>query len=326
MTVNDEALQLLGRLLGEQKTIPAPTNDDSGTDNFRMFSYKVLPCAKRFGHDWTDCAYCHPGEKAQRRDPKKYSYIGVACPDMKKTGDCPRSDQCPYAHNVFEYWLHPTRYRSQLCSYGQNCKRQVCFFAHTLTELRPSSLPALADRLAQMQDLSGDLQSDLLEAPSANPFAYNNSTLSGDNTSPRSRASVTGQDAATLQEQLRQMSASAWGDQRSSTNTNLLMTSISRSDGWRPAPNSATAVAAAVPTAAPGAPPVCISSAHREGGSGTKVCSGAAATNNPALLEALVAVLSQMAGGVNAPVPAPRLAHRPPPLPSTGTRRKYPPD
>ncbi len=24
-------------------------------------------------------------------------------------GTCVRGDNCPYAHNVFEYWLHPTR-------------------------------------------------------------------------------------------------------------------------------------------------------------------------------------------------------------------------
>ena len=26
-----------------------------------------------------------------------------------QTGMCARTDKCPYAHNVFEYWLHPTR-------------------------------------------------------------------------------------------------------------------------------------------------------------------------------------------------------------------------
>lgn len=53
-----------------------------------------------------------------------------------------RGDQCPYAHNVFEYWLHPTRYRTQLCNDGVGCSRRVCFFAHTLQELRvPSSKP-----------------------------------------------------------------------------------------------------------------------------------------------------------------------------------------
>jgi len=40
---------------------------------------------------------------------------------------CPRGDSCQYCHSVFEYWLHPSRYRTQLCqvrasdcSWGEN--------------------------------------------------------------------------------------------------------------------------------------------------------------------------------------------------------------
>ncbi|DBA82910.1 TPA: hypothetical protein ACH3X1_006700 [Trebouxia sp. C0004] len=51
-------------------------------------------------------------------------------------GTCVRGDNCPYAHNVFEYWLHPTRYRTQLCNDGTKCRRHICFFAHSLEELR----------------------------------------------------------------------------------------------------------------------------------------------------------------------------------------------
>lgn len=36
-----------------------------------------------------------------------------------------RGDGCPYAHNVFEYWLHPTRYRTQLCNDMEKCNRKV---------------------------------------------------------------------------------------------------------------------------------------------------------------------------------------------------------
>eukprot|EP00208_Stichococcus_sp_RCC1054_P005147 CAMPEP_0206137268 /NCGR_PEP_ID=MMETSP1473-20131121/2422_1 /ASSEMBLY_ACC=CAM_ASM_001109 /TAXON_ID=1461547 /ORGANISM="Stichococcus sp, Strain RCC1054" /LENGTH=704 /DNA_ID=CAMNT_0053530267 /DNA_START=127 /DNA_END=2241 /DNA_ORIENTATION=- len=112
------------------------------TDNFRINFMKVLPCSKRYCHDWTVCPFAHPGEKARRRDPRVTSYTGIACPDMKKDGVCVRGELCPYAHNVFEYWLHPTRYRTQLCNDGTNCKRRVCFFAHTLPELRvPDSKP-----------------------------------------------------------------------------------------------------------------------------------------------------------------------------------------
>ena len=28
---------------------------------------------------------------------------------LAQVGSCIRGDKCPYAHNVFEYWLHPTR-------------------------------------------------------------------------------------------------------------------------------------------------------------------------------------------------------------------------
>ena len=127
---------------------------------------QVLPCSKRFCHDWTVCPYAHPGEKAKRRDPRVHSYTGIACPNMKKVSltftlqssacmyacmsskppytswhcrtsvltiqprsvqdqACVRGDNCPYAHNVFEYWLHPTRYRTQLCNDMEKCNRKV---------------------------------------------------------------------------------------------------------------------------------------------------------------------------------------------------------
>ena len=28
---------------------------------------------------------------------------------LLQEGSCIRGESCPYAHNVFEYWLHPTR-------------------------------------------------------------------------------------------------------------------------------------------------------------------------------------------------------------------------
>ncbi|GAB4814485.1 hypothetical protein N2152v2_001531 [Parachlorella kessleri] len=106
------------------------------SDSFRMNCMKVLQCSKRYVHDWTECPFAHPQEKARRRDPRVHTYTGIACPSMKKEGTCAFGDHCPYAHNVFEYWLHPTRYRTQLCNDGSNCKRKICFFAHSLDELR----------------------------------------------------------------------------------------------------------------------------------------------------------------------------------------------
>ncbi|KAL4452683.1 hypothetical protein ABPG75_008345 [Micractinium tetrahymenae] len=115
------------------------------TAAFRMYCMKVLPCPQHFSHDWTECPFAHPGERATRRAPHKYGYTGVACPSMKRDGSCAIGSHCPYSHNVFEYWLHPTRYRTQLCSDGTKCPRKICFFAHSLEELRtPENKPWVA--------------------------------------------------------------------------------------------------------------------------------------------------------------------------------------
>ncbi|KAG9456533.1 hypothetical protein H6P81_001041 [Aristolochia fimbriata] len=109
--------------------------DAYSCDEFRMYEFKVRRCARGRSHDWTECPYAHPGEKARRRDPRKYHYSGTACPDFRK-GNCKRGDACEYAHGVFECWLHPARYRTQPCKDGTNCRRRVCFFAHTAEQLR----------------------------------------------------------------------------------------------------------------------------------------------------------------------------------------------
>lgn len=115
--------------------VVAPCQPDSYSP-FAFDAVQVVPCSKRFVHDWTECPFAHPQEKARRRDPASFNYTGIACPSMKKEGTCAFGDHCPYAHNVFEYWLHPTRYRTQLCNDGMSCQRKICFFAHSLDELR----------------------------------------------------------------------------------------------------------------------------------------------------------------------------------------------
>ncbi|KDD74655.1 hypothetical protein H632_c1155p0, partial [Helicosporidium sp. ATCC 50920] len=106
------------------------------TDKFRMFQFKIETCPRlEEMHSWTLCPYMHPGEKARRRDPRLYRYQGVPCPDYRK-GLCKRGDLCPFSHGVFESWLHPSKYRTQLCQEGQACRRTICFFAHSVPELR----------------------------------------------------------------------------------------------------------------------------------------------------------------------------------------------
>uniref|UniRef100_A0A7N0ZRX5 C3H1-type domain-containing protein n=1 Tax=Kalanchoe fedtschenkoi TaxID=63787 RepID=A0A7N0ZRX5_KALFE len=108
-------------------------------DNFRMYDFKVRRCARGRSHDWTECPFAHPGEKARRRDPRRYGYSGTACPEFRK-GSCRRGDTCEFAHGVFECWLHPDRYRTQACKDGQGCRRRICFFAHSPEQLRVMSL------------------------------------------------------------------------------------------------------------------------------------------------------------------------------------------
>ncbi|KAJ8528542.1 hypothetical protein K7X08_022234 [Anisodus acutangulus] len=117
-------------------SLPDIKNSIYSTDEFRMFSFKIRPCSRAYSHDWTECPFVHPGENARRRDPRKYHYSCVPCPEFRK-GSCQRGDMCEYAHGVFECWLHPAQYRTRLCKDGTKCNRRVCFFAHMQEELRP---------------------------------------------------------------------------------------------------------------------------------------------------------------------------------------------
>ncbi|CAH9147011.1 unnamed protein product [Cuscuta epithymum] len=123
-----------------QKFLPYNNSDNDdddpySSDSFRMFEFKVRRCTRSRSHDWTDCPFAHPGEKARRRDPRKYQYTGTVCSEFRK-GNCLRGDGCEFSHGVFECWLHPNRYRTEACKDGKNCKRKVCFFAHTPRQLR----------------------------------------------------------------------------------------------------------------------------------------------------------------------------------------------
>lgn len=156
-------------------SLPDIKNSIYATDEFRMFSFKVRPCSRAYSHDWTECPFVHPGENARRRDPRKYHYSCVPCPDFRK-GACRRGDMCEYAHGVFECWLHPAQYRTRLCKDGTSCARRVCFFAHTAEELRPlyvstgSAVPSprSAASAAGVMDMAAAL-SLLPGSPSSHP-------------------------------------------------------------------------------------------------------------------------------------------------------------
>nr|XP_043638699.1 zinc finger CCCH domain-containing protein 2-like [Erigeron canadensis] len=109
--------------------------DPYAADHFRIYEFKVRKCTRSRSHDWTDCPFAHPGEKARRRCPRRYNYLGTVCADFRR-GSCSRGDLCEFAHGVFECWLHPSRYRTEACKDGKNCQRKICFFAHTQRQLR----------------------------------------------------------------------------------------------------------------------------------------------------------------------------------------------
>ncbi|GAB4816882.1 hypothetical protein N2152v2_003928 [Parachlorella kessleri] len=103
-------------------------------------------------------------KKAGRRCPRTHKYTAIACPNMKAEGRCQLGDKCPFAHNDFEYWLHPERYHTCLCKKGEACNRKICFFAHKQSELRtptqrprvpPGSVSAAAMSLRQQAAAAG---------------------------------------------------------------------------------------------------------------------------------------------------------------------------
>ncbi|XP_047178267.1 zinc finger CCCH domain-containing protein 23-like [Vigna umbellata] len=144
----------------------APDTASFSTDHFRMFHFKVLTCPRGRAHDWTECPYAHPAEKARRRDPRKFLYSATACPDYRK-GNCKRGDTCQFAHGVFECWLHPSRYRTHLCKDGTNCRRRVCFFAHTNDQLR------LAPDSSSLSSPTSVITSSFFDSPPSSPYVHN---------------------------------------------------------------------------------------------------------------------------------------------------------
>lgn len=140
--------------------------DECQSDEFKMYRFKVEMCNKKFVHDWRTCPFSHPTENARRRDPRIYTYAPVPCPSYKK-GICLRGDACPYSHGVYEAWLHPAKYRTQLCKEGHLCRRPVCFFAHSLEDLR------------QPTPLSFDDDSSCADVSDSKTDVFNNMSESG---------------------------------------------------------------------------------------------------------------------------------------------------
>ncbi|PIA42874.1 hypothetical protein AQUCO_02000374v1 [Aquilegia coerulea] len=156
---------------------------DFKCDDFYMYEFKVRRCGLNRSHDWTECPFAHPGEKAQRRDPKKFYYSGDPCPDFRG-GICKKGNACEYAHGVFECWLHPARYRTQWCKDGTSCCRSVCFFAHTYQQLRlTAASPSICKDLLSQHSSKSPKGCSLL-------FSTTSSTLTSPALSSSSNASL----------------------------------------------------------------------------------------------------------------------------------------
>lgn len=211
---NDAALKALMRYLpsnsndvvfesDNERDVDLPVGAYS-SDNFRMYDFKVRRCARGRSHDWTECPYAHPGEKARRRDPRKFHYSGTACPEFRK-GSCRKGDACEYAHGVFECWLHPARYRTQPCKDGLSCRRRVCFFAHAPEQLRVLSPRAESPHWYNSYDGSCESGSPPTESPPLSPSVNSLSRSHGSN-------SVNGLVASMRQIQLNKVNSmpSSW--------------------------------------------------------------------------------------------------------------------
>eukprot|EP00775_Hariotina_reticulata_P010632 gene10632-10790_t len=108
--------QSLGGRPWHAMQVDSQGGDDSVANEFFMYVFKASGGALGAGaHDWSSCPYAHPKEKARRRDPRVYQYASTPCPESLKGINCGRGLACPYAHSVYEYWLHPARFRTQMC-------------------------------------------------------------------------------------------------------------------------------------------------------------------------------------------------------------------
>lgn len=118
-------------------TVPTPGLDITKTPEYHMFCFKILSCPLKTSHDWSSCPWAHPKEQARRRDPRRFYYTPMMCPYAKMGAfACPKGDACDMAHQVYEFWLHPLKFRSEMCRKGPLCDRRLCFFAHRPEELR----------------------------------------------------------------------------------------------------------------------------------------------------------------------------------------------
>ena len=117
----------------EKKSKPKEKSDFIPTE-FNPATYKMYRCplGSICKLDNKLCLNYH-SEKDRRRDPELYK--AELCPNLfeknkrKKNGKCDLGDECDKAHNLFEYFYHPKKFRTKICP-NENLKQgeeKYCF-------------------------------------------------------------------------------------------------------------------------------------------------------------------------------------------------------
>jgi len=97
--------------------------------NWFVFEYKVNKCPR--GNKCRDRILCggYHREKERRRDPRKFKYDTMPCPEVKPGAHhhwmlphyCSNGDACNHTHTLLETMHHPLLYKSTLCvNYMEN--------------------------------------------------------------------------------------------------------------------------------------------------------------------------------------------------------------
>ena len=138
---SDEMLNLQNVLSSSKEDIKI-TPKDSGNfipSEFNPSTYKIYKCplGPICKLDKKLCLNYHgPGDK--RRNPN--SYKAKLCPNLyehnkkKKDGKCDLGDDCDCAHNLYEYYYHPKKFRTVKCPQEKKSKycreRLICPYLH----------------------------------------------------------------------------------------------------------------------------------------------------------------------------------------------------
>ena len=112
-----------------------PDTETRLSDDFLHVRVQGSACSRTRAHDWTECPFTHPGEKARRGTRGGSTTAARRAPSFGKGRAA--GGRLRVRARRLECWLHPSRYRTQLCKDGLQCARRACFFAHASHQLRP---------------------------------------------------------------------------------------------------------------------------------------------------------------------------------------------